>query len=151
MDYTLLKYIHIVGAIILVGSVFTIDAMTLRLILSKRGPGLKVFYFESQFIERAIIVPSSLITLLSGIIMAVRWFGWPFWLSWCLFVVAFTGFTGSVTIPKAKRQLVDLINAPTPGHEAAIRRLTTRFILFIAVDIALLFSAAGTMVYKPLF
>lgn len=150
MDYTLLKYIHVLGAIILVGSVFTIDMMTLRLILARRGPNLKVYYVESKFIERGIIVPSSVITLLSGIIMAVRWFGWPFWLSWGLFVIAFTGFTGSVTIPRTKSRLVDLINGPA-GQDAAIRRFTARFALFITVDLVLLFSAVGTMVYKPVF
>lgn len=146
----LLKYLHIIGAIVLVGSVFTIDLMTLRLVLAKRNPQLKVFYIESKFIERAIIGPSSLLTLISGVIMAFLWFGWPFWLVWGLVVIGFTGFTGTVTIPKMKKKLVDLIEQ-NPANAPETKRLSTRFILSITIDVLLLISAVGTMVYKPNF
>ncbi len=148
--FLLLKYLHIIGAIILFGSVVTIDLMTLKLILSRKNPGLKVFYTESKFIERGIIVPSSILTLLTGIIMAILWFGWPFWLYWGIIVIVFTGFTGSVTIPKIKKQVTDLISEASPD-ERRIRDLTFKFIIFIGIDLILLFSAVGTMIYKPNF
>lgn len=148
--FLFLKYLHIIGAIILVGSVVTIDLMTLKFILSRKNPGLKIFYSESKFIERGIIVPSSILTLLSGIIMASLWFGWPFWMDWGIIVIAFTGFTGSVTIPKIKRQLTDLISNGS-SNEKLIRRLEFKFIIQIGLDLILLFSVVGTMIYKPVF
>lgn len=148
--YLFLKYLHIIGAIILVGSVVTIDLMTLRLILSRKNPGLKVFYLESKFIERGIIAPSSILTLLSGIIMASLWFGWPFWMDWGIIVIAFTGFTGSVTIPKIKKRLTHLISDGSP-NEKLIKRLVFKFVIQIGLDLILLFSVVGTMIYKPVF
>lgn len=143
-----LKYLHIIGAIILLGSVFTIDIMTLKLILSKKSPGLQLFYSESKFVERLIIGPSSVLTAISGIIMALLWFGWPFWLVWGIVVVAFTGFTGSVTIPRLKKRLVDIISKAS-GEGEMIKKLTFKFILFISIDLLLLLSAVWTMIYKP--
>lgn len=124
--------------------------MMLKLILSKKSPGLKVFYFESKFIETAIIAPSAVLTTLSGIIMAQLWFGWPAWLTWGLIVVIYTAMTGSIALPRIKKRLTDLIGSnTTPNPE--IKRLTIQFILFTGLNIILLISAVGTMIYKPTF
>lgn len=145
-----LKLLHIIGSIVLLGSVLTIDLMMLRLLFSKNNSGLQVFYSESKFIEKALIGPGSLITTISGIIMAVLWFGWPFWLVWGLLVMIFTGITGTITISRMKKRLTDLINSGSP-HQEKIKRLTFRFTLIIVIDLFLLFSAVVTMIYKPVF
>ncbi len=80
--------------------------------------------------------------------MALLWFGWPFWLVWGIVVVAFTGFTGSVTIPRLKKRLVDIISKAS-GEGEMIKKLTFKFILFISIDLLLLLSAVWTMIYKP--
>lgn len=143
-----LKYLHIIGVVVLIGSVLTIDLISLKLILSAKNPGLKIFLTESKFIEKAVIGPSALLTMLSGVIMAFWWFGWPFWLTWGLVVVAFTGLTGSISIPRIKSQLSDLISTNSTDVQL-IKKLTFKFILFIGIDLILLFSAVATMIFKP--
>lgn len=146
--FLFLKFLHIIGAVLLLGSVVTVDLVTLKLILSKKNPALQIFYTESKFIEAWLIGPGSALTTISGIIMAFLWYGWPFWLSWGIFVVAFTGVTGSVSIPRIKKQLSDLIGSGSTDRQL-IRKLSVRFILLISIDLLLLFSAVGTMIYKP--
>lgn len=81
--------------------------------------------------------------------MAILWFGWPFWLTWGLLVVAFTSLTGSITIPRYKKQLTDLISSDST-ETPYIKQLTFKFTLLISIDLILLFSAVGTMIYKPI-
>lgn len=147
--FLFLKYLHIIGAIVLLGSVVTIDVVTFRLILLKKNPALQIIYSESKFIEKWIISTSSALTTISGIIMAYLWFGWPFWLYWGLIVVAFTGVTGSTIIPRIKKQITKLISENSTDTQA-IKKLTFKFILLISINLLLLLSAVGTMIYKPI-
>lgn len=73
--FLFLKYLHIIGAALLLGSMVTVDLVTLKLILKKKNPAFQFFYNESKFIEAWIIGPSSALTAVSGIIMAFLWYG----------------------------------------------------------------------------
>lgn len=130
------------------GGVVTVDLVMLKLILAKKNPSLQIFYTESKFIETWIIGLGSALTAVSGIIMAFLWYGWPFWLSWGIFVVVFTGITGSVIIAQIKNQLISLFDNGSTDQKA-ILKLTIRFIFLISINLLLLLSAVGTMIFKP--
>src|SRR5690625_5894295 len=69
MIYFLFKFIHIAGAIIWIGSVFTLGILTHRVTKKEDHAGAAALAQQSELFGRAVIGPSAMLTLISGIVM----------------------------------------------------------------------------------
>lgn len=148
MGLIIIKFVHILASIIWVGSVLTINMISIRLISTNDKKGLSFFFSQEEFIGKTVIAPSAILTLITGIIMSLLWFGWPFWTIWGLIVVVLTGLAGSTIIPKQSKKLIHLVINEGSNH-IKLQSLKNKFLILVIVLLILLLSAVGAMVFKP--
>ncbi len=148
--YTLFKFIHVAAVIIWIGGVCTITFINARLAREKEQAGLLSLARLSNFYGRAVVGPAAIITLIAGIATAAN-VGMDFgalWLTW-----GFVGILGHFVIGVGfmRRTTANLNQlAPTVAlHDPRIRALQGRLTTLNVINLLLLFSVVGAMVFKP--
>jgi len=151
MIYFLFKFIHIAGAIIWIGSVFTLGILTHRVTKKEDHAGAAALAQQSELFGRAVIGPSAMLTLISGIVMvAVYGMGTPFWIIWGFFAALASGILGGQFAQKTGTKLAEEIKSEEINN-SRLNSLQRRLAILNSINMLLLFSAVWVMVFKTDF
>ncbi|MBO6717552.1 MAG: DUF2269 family protein [Rhizobiaceae bacterium] len=151
MDYyTLVKFIHIVAAMIWLGGGFTLMLLSLQAERSADPEAVVRSLRSVTHLGNQLFVPTALITLISGLVMAWFWVGFrDLWI-----IIALAGFAGTflmgaaVLKPAADRMIADVAR---DGVTPAILQDGRRLLRFGRFDYALMLVVVADMVFKPAY
>jgi uncharacterized membrane protein len=147
--YTLFKFLHIVGAIVWIGGVISVNIISVRIAREKDGAALAAISRQSRFYGMAIIGPAAGLTLLAGIVMiAVSGLSVPLWIAWGLAAILVSMGLGATLIRRAGEELSQLAATATPG-DSRLSALQQRLSTLNIVNVLVLLSAVWAMVFKP--
>lgn len=159
MTYPLLKFIHIIGLVLIGGGLIGVWVSDLRsrqmrepLLFAEAARNIAVFY-------DGVVVPGALILLFSGAWMTIGFYGgWDFlhlpWLSGMIMLFAFEFIEGNtitrlyfMRLRRIAREAVS-IGHFTPELEHVRARLVPTFTHFLDIPILVLIMALGVL--RPL-
>jgi uncharacterized membrane protein len=143
--YTLIKFLHVLAAIIWIGGVFTMPMISLQAQRSGDDTGLVRTVGQMGWAADRIFVPGGIATAVLGVVVATLGHMWgDLWIILGLVGVAITTALGILALtPRVKR--VAGAGAVTP-ETIAISRQTVTLVKF---DSAALFVVVADMVLKP--
>jgi uncharacterized membrane protein len=149
MVYTLFKFLHIVGAIVWIGGVISVNVISVRIAREKNAAALAAMSRQSRFYGTAIIGPAAGVTLLAGIVMiAASGLGMPLWAIWGLAAVLVSMALGATLIRRAGEELSEIAATATPGDQR-LSALQQRLSTLNIINVLVLLSAVWAMVFKP--
>jgi hypothetical protein len=141
MLYTLLKFLHVTGAIGWVGGSLVMGLTTIRFLRQEDPASLGPLLRQNAFVGRFALGPAAALTLLAGIgMMAVGRWGMTLWIGWGFLGLLASGAIGGGIL---RRELMRVTSGADPRETGArMARLT-------ALNLLLLLSTVGAMVFKP--
>jgi uncharacterized membrane protein len=144
---TLLKYLHVVAAIVWLGGGTMLILLGARL---GRNPPPETFIGVIRHIATnatRVFVPATVVVLLTGLGMVHSGgYGWPAWIVLALAGIAFTGGVGGLVLgPLAERA----VKAADAGGAAAGMGAGHRLLRIAKFDYVVQFSIVFLMVAKP--
>jgi uncharacterized membrane protein len=147
----LLKYLHILAAMIWIGTSIYFQFQGARLVKADDPPRLAVFAKDTEFAGKRLLMPASAFVLLMGISMVayspVYDFSDP-WILIGLLGFAATFVTGAFFISPTSGKLATLMETDGPASpdvHAGIRRI----FMISRIDLAVLVLVVADMVFKP--
>jgi uncharacterized membrane protein len=147
--YTLFKFLHIVGAIVWLGGVITVSVITARIAREQDGAVLAAVSRQSRFFGTAVVGPAAGVNLLAGIVMiAVSGLGAPLWVIWGFAAIVVSMALGATLLRRAGEELSNIAAAAAPGDPRQLA-LQQRLATLNIINVLLLLSAVGAMVFKP--
>ena len=150
MLYVVLKFLHIVAAIVWIGGVITLTGLNMRLAKTGNRETLAALASAATFYGQRAVAPAAAVTLLAGIATAVTagfrmnnlWIIWGF--AAILLSLAIGGFLVGVTT-----QRLSTLAATPDADPAQIAAQQARLALLNGINILILLSAVWVMVAKP--
>lgn len=146
-NYTLLKFAHVVSAIVWLGGGF---AMVLLATLFARRPDptdLLGVIRQIAYLGPRLFMPVSILTLVTGLAAThVGGFGWPAWVVLGLLGIAVTSLLGALKLGPTCEKAILL--SETKGIQAAKVEMQ-KLLPFARFDYAMQFAIVFLMVTKP--
>jgi uncharacterized membrane protein len=149
MAYDLFKFLHIASVVVWLGSVSTLTVLNLRLARgSAENAAQTTLARESAFLGRALVGPAAGVTLVAGVVTAVVGdldMG-ALWLTWGFAGIIISMALGSTMIRRTTESLETALAEANSAQVSALRgRLTTLNL----INLLVLASVVGAMVFKP--
>ena len=146
--YSLLKLVHVVGAIVWVGGVLTMFLLNLRLSRQRDLAGLAVMARQGEFFGRAVAGPAAVLTFLAGIALVAMTGGhMALWTVWGLVGVFGSIAVGGIMIRRTALELAAVTTSA--GDEARAMALRSRLKTLSMINVVLLLSTVVVMVLRP--
>jgi uncharacterized membrane protein len=147
--YTLLKFLHIVGAIGWIGGLVTFTLLSARIAREQNQAVLEALTRLMRINGMTIIGPASGLTLIAGIVMiAVSGLGVPLWVIWGFTAIIVSVVLGVALIGRTSKELREVAAAAKPD-EPRLSVLQRRLVVLNTLNVLVLLSAVGAMVFKP--
>jgi len=149
MIYLLLKFLHVMFAIIWVGGVIALTTFSLLLLRSSDRSFLASLTRYSAIVGARVTGPAAGLTILAGI--GAAWYGhvgFPFWILWGLAAFVVTLLMGAVFFRRAVMNFGHLLAQPD-SDDRAIAAGQRRVAVQQLIMIVLLLATVGVMVFKP--
>ena len=146
-----LKYLHILAAMIWVGTSIYLQVTATRLSRAGDPERLATFAKDSEFTGTRLIMPSTIALLLLGIALVAYSPVYAFTQLWIL--LAFAGFaatfvTGAFVIGPTSGRIGGLLEREGPASPEA-QALIRRIFVVSRVDLVVLLLVVADMVFKP--
>lgn len=148
--YTFYKFLHLAAVIIWLGGFCTLSLLNLRLTREQNPATLRSLLNHAAFYGRAVIGPAMAFTLVAGILTAIN-AGYNFgstWISWGFVAILGSVLLGIFPIRMVTTKLNQLVTSTSPDP-APIHAVQTRLALLNLLNLLLLLSAVGAMIFKP--
>jgi uncharacterized membrane protein len=148
--YSLFKFLHVIAVIVWIGGVVTLNVLTARLAREQNGAVLASLSRQAAFYGRAVLGPAAAITLVAGLVMVANAqisFA-TLWVAWGLVAILLSAVLGASLIRQANERLSRLAPTAEPG-EPRVLALRRRAQTLNLINLLLLLSAVGAMVFKP--
>ena len=148
MLYLLFKFIHVLAAMVWVGGVLSFAFLNFRLIRGGDPGMIQSVAAAGRTVGMLLIGPSAALTLLTGIAAVVSGhlsFG-SLWVSWGFVAVVLSLALGASLIRITTEKLVA---AATAGDAGPMAQQQRKLALWNAMNLLLLISTVGMMVFKP--
>jgi uncharacterized membrane protein len=146
--FTIFKFLHVLAVIVWIGGIITVSIVNARIAREKNPAALAAVARQTRFFGAAIVGPAAGLTLIAGIVMiAVSGLGAPLWVIWGFAAIFLSLALGATLIRRAGEEL-GRTEAAEPGN-ARVLGLQRRLALLNTLNILLLLSAVGAMVFKP--
>jgi uncharacterized membrane protein len=148
--FTLFKFIHVTAAILWIGGASTLGVLNARLAREEDRAALATLLRQANFLGRAILGPAAALTLIAGIATAVS-VGFDFgalWITWGFIGVFGSMLLGATFIRRANVRLGELVSTVEPEN-SRLSALQRRIALLNLINVLLLLSTVGAMVFKP--
>lgn len=148
MLYLVLKFIHVLSAIVWVGGVIAVTVLNLRVARASASAALGTLIDASGFYGRAVVGPAAGLTLLAGIGTAATG-GIPMrslWIIWGFAAIVLSVALGATLIRVNTQRIGELAAA---GNVAQLPSVQRQLAWVNALNILLLLSAVAAMVLKP--
>lgn len=148
--YSLLKFLHIVAVIVWIGGVVTLNILGVRLAREQNRAVLVALSRQAALYGRTVIGPAAGTTLIVGITMVASAeisFA-TLWVVWGLVAILLSIALGASLIRRANEQLSEVAATALPGDPRMVA-LRRRAVTLNLINLVLLLSAVGAMVFKP--
>lgn len=147
--YTLVKFLHIVGAIGWIGGVVTFSIISAQLAREKDQAALAAMTRLMRLNGMVVIGPASGLTLLAGIVMiAVSGLGVPLWVIWGFGAIIVSVALGASLIRRTNEEVRAVAATAQPDNER-LSGLQRRLMTLNTINVLVLLSAVWAMVFKP--
>ena len=147
--YLVLKFAHVVAAIVWVGGVITLSIINARLTHERDPASVRVMGRQSAAFGRRVLGPAALCTLLAGVaLVPVMRAGFAFWMGWGLAGVVASLVIGSVLLRPAVMEIVRLSQSGA-AQEVAWAAARRRMVALNGINALVLLSTVWAMVFKP--
>lgn len=144
--YNLLKYLHVLLAIVALGSNITYAVWNM---LAAREPGNLLFTLKGiSFIDRRVANPAYGLLLITGLILVAMQWGWRGWIitALILFVLLIVVAVGFYS--RALRQQIEALETEGPTS-APYKRLEAQSRLYGIISVVIALAIVFMMVVKP--
>jgi uncharacterized membrane protein len=148
--FSILKFLHIVAAIVWVGGVITTTLLNVRLSTTRNTAAIAAFASVGSFIGQWVFGPAAAITLLAGIATALT-AGFQMrslWIIWGFGAIVLSFALGATLIRITTGRLSASTASPN-SDGTQVAALQNRLAMLNALNILLLLSAVWAMVAKP--
>jgi uncharacterized membrane protein len=147
--YELVKYVHILCAIIWVGG--AAYAQLLGVLVMRSGDPTDIPKLANNFarIGTMVFLPASIILFLAGLFMTVnRWAFTQTWISIAIALWLVSVISGAVYVGPRLPKMASAFDAEGPTSGAGLG-LLRKIILVSRAELVMLFAIVGLMVFKP--
>ena len=150
--YDLVKFIHIVGAIVWLGAGVTFQILNARLARANDQAGITAMASQGEWFGKVVFSTAAAVTLVAGVVTVLASDGaWGFgelWVTWGFLGLVLSIVFGAVLSERTAKQLARTVTSS--GTDAPqVARLQRRLGLYGAIDLLVLFSVVAAMVWKP--
>ena len=149
--YLLLKYLHVLAAIVWIGGMFALTVLNARLAGTADPAARAAFGRQSEWFGRNAIGPAMLVVLLAGLAAAGR-VGFPFgslWIVWGLAGFVVSILIGVVAVSRTAAQLS--VAARSAGMaDSRVAALGRRLAVLNWINLLVLASVVYAMIFKPM-
>jgi uncharacterized membrane protein len=149
MIYLLLKFLHVVFAMVWVGGVIALTTFSLLLLRTSDRPFLVSLTRYSEIVGARVTGPAAGLTILAGI--GAAWYGhlgFPFWILFGVATFVIIVLMGAIMFRRAGMEFSRLLNQPD-ADERAIAAGQRRMAVQQLIMIVLLLLTVWAMVFKP--
>jgi uncharacterized membrane protein len=147
--YELLLFLHIVSVILWIGSSSLLNLLAYRYERGNDTEGLRRVAAEAGELAKILFIPSSIATLISGILLTIDgpWSFGELWIVLGLGGIAATIFTGIVILTPRTEVIDELLASEgmTPRTATKITELLT----LARIDLVVLYVVIADMAIKP--
>jgi len=148
--FSVLKFTHILAAIIWVGGVITLTLLNARLASTRNSAAMAALASVGGFFGQRVFGPAAGVTFLAGLGTALN-AGFPMrsvWIIWGFLVIVLSiGLNAAAIRPTAQR--IGSLAASPNGDSVQIAALQSRLWMLTGLNILLLLSAVWVMIAKP--
>lgn len=149
-SYLLLKFLHVIGAILWVGGISTLTILYSQLGRAQESTTLTTLLRVSGFAGRVIVGPAAAITLIAGIATAVI-AGFDFgmlWITWGFMGILLSILLGATLIRSTTAGIAQVATAASLDTRR-LQALQGRLAGLNVLNLLILLSTVGAMVIKP--
>jgi len=147
--YDLVKYVHILCAVVWVGGAFYAQLLAIQVARSSDPTDLPKLGRNIEFLGTRVFLPASILLFVAGVIMTTqRWAFQQTWISIAIVLWLVSALVGSLYLgPKSKR-VAQLFEAEGPLSVAG-RALLARLFLVSRLELVSFLVIIALMVAKP--
>lgn len=147
--YDVLKYIHIIAAIIWLGGALTSQLFALRAVASKDPTDLARMGKIIEYVGLRVFFPAAIVLFVAGVIMTIqRWSFGQAWISVAILLWLGSVLVGALYLGPNARKTSELFESEGPGSEAARARMMRGF--FVSrIELVSFAVVVALMVFKP--
>ena len=149
--FTFFKFLHVAAVILWIGGVCTLTLLNLRLTSEQDRGVLAALHRQADFYGKTGIGAAAALTLIAGIVTTAS-AGFDFgalWITWGFTAILASFVLGASLIRMTNNRLGQL--ATSTGNSAlSLRSAQQRLAWLNLLNLLLLLSAVGAMVFKPM-
>lgn len=148
--YNTFKFLHVAAVIVWIGGLVAIGILNARLAREGDGSVMAALGRASAFFGGAVVGPSAALTLVAGIAMVAtaRISFATLWIAWGLGAIFVSVLLGATLVRRAAEEL-DRATQEDQPDQTRIVALRQRLRTLSIMNLLLLFSVVGAMVFKP--
>ena len=147
--YDLIKYIHVLAAIVWVGGAFYAQVLALQVRRSPDPDDIPKFGRNAEYIGTRVFIPASITLFIAGaILVAQRWSFTQAWVSIGIALWLLSVLVGALYLGPRSKRIGELFAAEGPGSAAA-RALIDRLFLVSRLELVSFAVVVFLMVVKP--
>ena len=148
--YEVLLYLHIVLAIVWLGSGLLLQVLGFRSVSTNNLERIKGLLDDSHWLTARLFIPSSLLVFVLGVLLTIEgpWEFSELWIVIGLAGYATTFLTGLLLISRQVKTVAAVIERDGGMSPAAVEE-TKRLFLISRVDLVVLYTVVLDMVLKP--
>jgi uncharacterized membrane protein len=149
--YNLFKFLHIVGVTVWLGGVTAVTVLNARLAReSADGAGAAALARAAAAFGRTVVGPAAGLALIAGVVTAVvgRLNMGALWITWGFLGILISVGLGATLIRRTTASLETALTAPA-NPQADVGALRSRLTTLNLINLLVLLSTVGAMVFKP--
>lgn len=147
--YDVVKYIHILAAIIWVGGAAYAQFYAIRAQRSPDPMDVVRFMKNAEWIGTRVFLPASLVVILAGAYMTIdRWSFSQAWITIAIALWLVSAISGAVYLGPRLKRAAEIAGAEGPTAPAYLA-LTSRLLLVSRIELLSFAIIVGLMVFKP--
>ena len=147
--YELVKYVHILCAVVWVGGAIYAQILALQVAKSSDPGDLPKLGRHIEFIGTRVFLPASILLFIAGMIMTTqRWSFQQTWISIAIVLWLFSALVGSLYLGPRSKRVAELFESDGPTSVAG-RALLGKLFLVSRVELVSFLVVIALMVAKP--
>ena len=147
--YDLIKYVHVLAAIVWVGGAFYAQILAIQIQRSTDPDDIPKFGRNAEYIGTRVFLPASIILFVAGaILVAQRWSFSQAWVSIAIALWLVSVLAGALYLGPRSKKIGELFAAEGPSSVAA-RTLVDRLFLVSRLELVSFAVIVFLMVVKP--
>jgi len=148
--YELIKYVHILCAVVWVGGAFYAQLLAIRVSRSPDPGDLPKLAHHLEYLATRVFIPASIILFAAGVFMTTqRWAFQQTWISIAIVLWLVSALTGAIYLGPRVKRIGDLFDSEGPASVAG-NALLARVFLISRLELVSFLIIIALMVAKPM-